>query len=242
MNNTTEQQLRRDLAAAHRLAVRDGLNEGTWNHLSVMCPGDSDLMLISPGYMHWSDVTASSLALVGSDGELVAGAHPPTQAGWIIHYPIHKACPQAVCVMHVHSPYITALSMCKGLRLDTQSSQQAAAFHDDIAYYEKYDGLLQSEDEGASMAAVLTDKRALIMRNHGAVVTGASIGQAYVDLYQLERACMYQILAATTGGPREEIPQQVAASISRKSRSGGNDKFFDGMRQFIENREPDYAS
>ena len=81
MRNTAEQETRRDLAAAHRLAVRDGLNEGTWNHLSAMSPDDPEIMLISPGYTHWSQVTANNLAAVGPDGEPVSGDSRPTRAG-----------------------------------------------------------------------------------------------------------------------------------------------------------------
>lgn len=242
MQNSLEQETRRDLAAAHRLAVRDGLNEGTWNHLSAMSPDDPDVMLISPAYTHWSQVTAGSLAAVDPDGEPVTGENRPTRAGWIIHFPVHQAQPSAQCLMHVHSPYITALSMKKDVRLDTCSSQQAAQFHDDVAYFEVYDGLLHNEDEGRRMADVMGDKRVLMMRNHGAMVAGSSVGGAYIDLYQLERACMYQLLAMTGGGELAQIPQDIAAAMSVQARDGHSEPHFGAMRRLLDAKEPDYVN
>lgn len=241
MQNSAEQETRRDLAAAHRLAVRDGLNEGTWNHMSAMSPDDPEIMLITPGFTHWSQVTAGNLAAVGPDGEPVSGQARPTRAGFIIHYPVHRAQPAAQCLMHVHSPYITALSMKKDVRLDTCSSQQAAQFHGDVAYYEVYDGLLDDEDEGRRMADVMGDRRVLMMRNHGAMVAGATVASAYVDLYQLERACMYQLLAMNGGGDMVHIPEDIAASMSAQARQGTSDPHFGAMRRLLDAKEPDYV-
>jgi ribulose-5-phosphate 4-epimerase/fuculose-1-phosphate aldolase len=221
MQNTGEQQARCDLAAAHRLAVRDGLNEGVWNHLSVVSPDDPDVMLITPGYTHWGLVKASNLAAIGPDGMPVeAGGPEPTVAGFIIHYPAHAAIPEAKCLMHVHSPYITALSMRKDVRLDTCSSQQAAQFHDDVAYFEVYDGLLDSEDEGKRMADTMGDKRALMMRNHGAMV-----------------------LATGDGHALNQIPDDMASGMADLARNHSRaDKFFRGMCDLLDAQEPDYVN
>ena len=241
MQNAGDTEARRDLAAAHRLAVRDGLNEGTWNHLSVMSPDEPGVMLITPGFTHWSQVTASNLAAVGPDGEPALGGDRPTRAGWIIHYPVHRAIPEAKCLMHVHSPHITALSMKRGVRLDTCSSQQAAQFHGDVAYYEVYDGILNDEDEGRRMADALAGNRVLMMRNHGAMVAGATVAGAYVDLYQLERACMYQLLAMNGGGELAHIPEDVATAMSAQARGGHSDPHFGAMRRLLDATEPNYA-
>jgi ribulose-5-phosphate 4-epimerase/fuculose-1-phosphate aldolase len=244
MNNTGEYEARCDLAAAHRLAVRDGLNEGVWNHLSVVSPDDPEVMLITPGYTHWSLVRAGNMAAIGRDGMPVGDSGTePTVAGFIIHYPAHQALPDAKCLMHVHSPYITALSMRKDVRLDTCSSQQAAQFHGDVAYYEIYDGLLDSEDEGKRMADTMAGKRVLMMRNHGAMVAGKTVADAYVALYQLERACMYQVLATGDGHALAQIPEEMASGMSDLARNHSRaDKFFRGMRELLDAQEPDYIN
>jgi ribulose-5-phosphate 4-epimerase/fuculose-1-phosphate aldolase len=238
---TPLQTIRDDLALAHRLAVHHGLNEGVWNHISAVSPDNADHILITPGHTHWSQVRASNLALVDQAGELLAGGRLPIRAGWIIHYPLHRARADAICAVHVHSPYITAMTIRKDTLFETRSSQQSARFHGDVAYYDEYDGLLDSEAEGERMAATLGDKRVLLLRNHGAIVVGTSVAAAYLDVYQLERACMYQLLATAGGGSMQLIPEQIAAGTAAGARQGINNEHFDGMRQWLKALEPDYA-
>lgn len=235
-------RIRKDLAAAHRLAVRDGLNEGTWNHFSYVSPDEPDKMLITPDRTHWRMVTASNLALLDKDGGLIEGIRPPRLAGWIIHAPVHRSRSDANCVMHVHSPYIVAMSIRTDISFDTQLSQQAAQFHDDVAYYDVYDGLLEAEEEGYRMADALGDKRILLLRNHGAMVVAPSISRAYLDLYQLERACMYQLLSGAANDNRvQRIPADVAAGMSAAVRAAPVDGDFDAMVEVLDALEPDYA-
>ena len=234
-------QARETLALAHRLATRHALNEGVWNHISLVSPEDPSQILISPGHMHWSQVRASNLPLLDSKGNLLKGDQPPIRSGWIIHYPVHQARPDAACVIHVHAPYVTAMSIRKDVQFETRSSQQSAQFHDDVAYFEEYDGILKDECEGERMAAALGDKRILLMRNHGALVVGPSVAAAYLDVYQLERACMYQLLALTGGGQIQLIPEDVAATTSQRAREVCYLEHFEGMRRWIKAIEPDYV-
>jgi ribulose-5-phosphate 4-epimerase/fuculose-1-phosphate aldolase len=240
LRNTAEYEARKDVAAAHRLAVHHGLNEGVWNHISLISPDDGDCFLISPGHTHWSQVRASSLALMNDAGEMLSGERPPIRAGWIIHYPVHKARPDARCVIHVHAPYITAMSIRKDMRFETRSSQQSARFHGDVAYYEVYDGVLDGEDEGERMAETLGDKRVLMLRNHGALIAAPTVAMAYLDVYQLERACMYQLLAVAGGGEMQLIPDDIAAEMGALAKQGRNNEHFEGMKRWVEAMEPDY--
>jgi ribulose-5-phosphate 4-epimerase/fuculose-1-phosphate aldolase len=240
--NSAEFEARKDVAAAHRLAVLHGINEGVWNHISLISPDDEDIMMISPGHTHWSQVRASNLALMNGEGELVGGEVPPIRAGWIIHHPVHRARPDARCVIHVHAPYITALSIRRDMLFEPRSSQQAARFHDDLVYYDVYDGVLASEDEGKRMAETLGSRRVLMLRNHGALIAADSVAKAYLDVYQLERACMYQLLATAGGGEMALIPEDIAAEMGELARRGQNLEHFEGMKRWVEAEQPDYAS
>ena len=91
------------------------------------------------------------------------------------------------------------------------------------------------------MAEVLGDKRILIMRNHGAMIVGETVARAYLDAYQLERACMYQLLAVAGGGEMQLIPKEVAAEMGRLARKGRNIEHFEGMKRLIVEKEPDFA-
>lgn len=242
MENTGETEARKDVAAAHRLAVFHGLNEGVWNHISMASPDNPDHMLITPGHTHWSQVTASNLALMDGEGNLLEGERPAIRAGWIIHRPVHRALPHATCVIHVHSPYITAMSIRNDVRLETRSSQQAAQFHNDVAYFETYDGVLEAEEEGERMVEAMGDNRVLMLRNHGAMVAGGSVGRAYLDVYQLERACMYQLLAMAGGGEMQLIPEDVAEESSRRARESLDHDHWGGFKRWVEEKEPDFAN
>ena len=241
MSDYSEFDARCDLAAAHRLAVYYALNEGSWNHMSLNHPGNPDLTLITPGYTHWSQVSAGNLALTTREGEFVSGVRPPIRAAAIIHHPVHLARPDIQCLIHVHTPHITALGMQKGVKLDSCGSQQAAQFHEDIAYYEVYDGVLIDPEEGARMCDALGDKRILMLRNHGVVVTGSSVAQAFLDLYQLERACQYQLLASAGGSALQRIPVENCVEMCRMAKAGNSDPHFAAMRRLLDAQEPDYA-
>ena len=242
--NNIDYQARCDLAAAHRLAVMDGLNEGSWNHFSLVSPSNPTHMMITPGDTHWSQVRASNLAIMGPQAEMVSGPRKPNDAAWIIHYPLHRARKDAKCVLHAHTPYATALSARKSARLDTRSSQAAASFHDDVAYFDLYDGILRAEEEGERMAETLGGKRVLMMRNHGVVVTGESVGHAYLSLYLLERACQFQLLATGNGGHElNQIPEEVAAHLGRENRKPpSGDRHFQGMKEVLAEKDPGYVN
>lgn len=238
MHYQTEHEARCDLAAAHRMAVMDGLNEGTWNHLSLMSPVEPEQMLISPGDTHWSMVKASNLTLMGPQAEIVSGPEP-NGAAWIIHYPIHRARPDALCLMHTHPPFATALGMRKDWKLDTRCCQAAALFHGDVAYFDLYDGVLREAEEGERMAEALGDKRVLMLRNHGVLTAAPTVAQAYMDLYLLERACMFHVHASGDGIELNQIPEEVASKMGEWGRSGRSGHF-EGMKQVVDANEPDY--
>ena len=238
MTYESEHEARCDLAAAHRMAVMDRLNEGTWNHFSLMSPVDAEQMLISPGDTHWSMVTASNLTLMGPQNNVISGPQP-NGAAWIIHYPVHRARPDALCIMHTHPPFATALGMREDWKLDTRCCQAAAFFHDDVAYFDTYDGELRDAEEGERMAETLGDKRVLMLRNHGVLTAAPTVAQAYMDLYLLERACMFQMHAAGDGVALNQIPEEVASKIGASGRRG-QVGHFNGMKQVIDAKEPDY--
>src|SRR3546814_3288387 len=103
-------QARIDLAAALRWAARLGLHEGICNHFSVTIPGRDDLFLVNAHGVHWSQVTASSLLLLDSQGAIVEGEGQVEETALYIHWRVHRAVPRARCVLHTHMPYATALT------------------------------------------------------------------------------------------------------------------------------------
>jgi ribulose-5-phosphate 4-epimerase/fuculose-1-phosphate aldolase len=204
---------RETLAAAHRIAVHDGLTEGTWNHFSYML--DERRMLITPADRHWSLITADSLAVVGEDEDPRARGLQ-FYIGYRIHLPVHQLRPDARCVMHLHSPYATALSVLDGEGLITMS-QSSVEFHGRVAYNDEFDLLVGPERQGTAIAEAMGDKDVLFLRGHGVVVAAATIERAYLDAYLLELACRTQVLAMSTGRPLRTFTEEQALRLVPQS-------------------------
>ena len=199
-----EREARVELAAAFRLAVMFDYHEGLSNHVSMLIPGREDRFLINPFGLHFSEVTASSLAVVDIDGNAISGTAPPTGVG--IHSPIHRLCSQARVVLHTHQPWSSALAMKDELEV-VPISQTSLQFVGRIAYDEEYHGLADL-NEGERLAKVLGTSEVMLMRHHGVLVAGAELASAFDDLFMLEKAAQLQVL--TSGlGPLTPIAPQV---------------------------------
>lgn len=226
---------KRDLAIAHRIFAFENMHEGTWNHLSVLVPDDATKILVTPGNRHFSDIHAQDLLTMDKEGVVVEGASEPNSAAWCLHYPIHEARSDAVCIIHLHSTYSTALMMQKDKVLDERSSQAAAVLYNQIAYYDVYDGVLSEPEEGAAMAAVLGNKTVLALRNHGFITVGDTVGKAVDRAYTFERACQLQLLAESSGNQLCQIPQNMIEDICAEENKDLGD-YFVGMSSYIEKR------
>ena len=234
-------QARIDLAAALRLAVRFGLNEGIDNHFTVMLPGAGDRFLLHPFGFHWSELTASDLIVVDYDGRTVEGEGEAESTAFHIHSRIHKSSPRAGCVLHTHMSYATALTMVEGGRLEP-AHQNALRFYDDVAYDDTFNGLVFDVDEGDRLARCLAEKRVLFCGNHGVVVIGRTVAEAFDDLYFLERACQVQILAMSTGRPLRTVKDEVAkATFGNCDMGPYAHQHFAALKRLLDRDEPDYA-
>lgn len=243
------QELRCDLAAALRWAVRLGLNEGVDNHFSLAVPDDDGVVrgnrfLINPFAWHWSEITASSLVLCDDAGNVLEGDNTVEKTAFFIHSRIHVNVPNAKAVLHTHMPYATALTLIEGGRLE-MCEQNALAFDGRIAYDDEYDGLALDCDEGDRLAAKIGNRAVLFMASHGIVVTGSDVGEAFSDLYYLERAAMFQVLARSTGGTlrtisegvRERARQQFASERPKVA-----DRHFGALKRILDREEPEYRA
>ena len=204
-------QARVDLAAAFRLAVRNGFHEGICNHFTLMVPGTEDRFLLNPYGLHWSEVTASNLLVVDVDGKVIEGDGIAEDTAFYIHSRIHLQAPDAACVLHTHQPYATALTQVHGGRLEP-TIQSAIRFYGRVAYDDDFNGVVLATDEGDRIAGALGDKTVLFLRGHGVIVVGGTVAEAFQSLYYLERACQAQVLAMSTGKPLLRIGDNVAAS------------------------------
>jgi len=210
-------QAKTDLAAALRFAAQFGLNEGVCNHFSLAAPGKdgTDTFLINPQGLHWADISPSDMVTVDVDGNKLDGIHNVEPTAFFIHSRIHRSKANARCIMHTHMPYATALTVVTGGRLEWVS-QNSLRFYDRVAYDSEYGGLALDDREGDRICSKLAGADVLFMANHGVLICAESVAYAFDDLYYLERACMVQVLAQSTGMPLREIAPEVAALTAQQ--------------------------
>jgi ribulose-5-phosphate 4-epimerase/fuculose-1-phosphate aldolase len=245
-DGAVEWQARIDLAAAHRLAVMHGLNEGIFNHLTFRVPGKNDRYLQIPFGTHWSEVNASCFMEVGFDGTLLSGSGEIEDTAYAIHAPIHRMLPGAAAVFHTHMPFASALARLEDPRiLPIGQTELSIELH--TVYDADYCGLVFDATEGERYARMLGSKTILMMANHGVLVTGNTVAEAYDRLYYVERAAQVQLYAMWTGRPLKQLPPKVIEATQREFRNyrqyGGKpncEHHFAALKRILDRREPDY--
>lgn len=237
-DNSILTQARIDLTVALRWAARLGLNEGICNHFSLAVPGTHDRFLINPQGFHWSEITPDDLVLTDAEGNVIAGKHNVEATAFFIHGRIHLGKPNARCVLHTHMPYATALTSMDGGRLEW-TTQNALRFYGRVAYDECYNGLVLDAEEGDRICAQLGNADVLFLANHGVIVCGDSVARAFDELYYLERACLVQVLAQSTGKPLKLVSDAVAAMTGKQI---AEDKqyllHFEALKRMLDRDEP----
>ena len=242
VSSATDNAARIDLAAAFRLAVRMDLHEGVCNHFTLMLP-DGKRFLLNPYGLHWSEVTASNLLALDASGRILEGEGEFEKTAFYIHSRIHLANPRATCVLHTHMPYATALTLLEGGRLE-MVEQNALRFHNDVAYDDIYNGLVVGNAEGDRLARAMGDKRVMFLANHGVIVVGPSVAEAFDAMYYLERACRLQVLARSMGGKLRPVRPEVVETAYRMMLADAPKyagAHFDALKRILEHEEPAYS-
>ena len=235
-----EQKL--ELATAFRAASLYGFNEGIDNHFSALVDGTDDRFLLNPYGPDWSELSAHDLLTIDLEGELVSGIGHWERTAFIIHRAVHRERTDARCVFHTHMPYATALSMTEA-GLQTRASQNAMLFHDRVARL-AYAGLADADEEGARIADAVASGISLVMLdNHGVLVIGSSVPDAWQKLYFLERACQVQVLAQSTGSPLILAPIPVAERTAQQwSTMCGAETQFAAIRRAVDRLGPGWEA
>ena len=197
-----EWDLRVELAAAYRLAAMNGWVDGVATHISARIQGRDDF-LINPFGLLFQEVTASNLVKVDGDGDIVEETeHSINPAGFIIHSAVHEARPDVGCVMHLHTDEGVAVAALEdGLMPLTQS---AMLICDQVAYHE-YEGVSVDIEERQRLGEHLGERNFLILRNHGLLTAGATVGHAFCRMAALQKACRVQVMTLAMGQPIRSI-------------------------------------
>jgi ribulose-5-phosphate 4-epimerase/fuculose-1-phosphate aldolase len=220
-----EWAIRVDLAAAYRLVALYGWDDLIFTHLSARVPSPEHYFLINPYHLMFEEMTASSLVKIDREGQPVGVPAMVNAAGFVIHSAIHMAREDAKAVLHLHTPYGQAISAMEfGLLPHTQTGMIAGH---DLAYHD-YEGIATDVEERERLVADLGMRNAMILRNHGTLTVGETIGHAFLRMYFLERACEAQVHMLAAGrehlnNPPQGTPEKVAVQTAPPITQAGAD-------------------
>jgi ribulose-5-phosphate 4-epimerase/fuculose-1-phosphate aldolase len=208
-----EKRLRIDLAALYRIVALFGWDDLLATHLSARLPGPQHHFLINPLGLLFDEITATSLVKVDLDGNVLeqrpVAINP---AGFTIHSAVHAARPDAQCVIHLHTVAgVAVASQARGL---LPINQTAMLLNGGLAYHD-FEGIALNLDERTRLVTDLGEKKAMILRNHGTLAVGSSVGDAFQTMYFLERACAIQV-AALSGNAGVIVPSQAIQDLVTK--------------------------
>ena len=215
-----EWQARLDLAACYRAADLFGFSDIIWNHITSKVPGTEYFLINRFGY-RFDEVTASNLVTIDQDGNTInpgsgEGEIDVNVTGFVIHGAVHRARDDIQCVMHSHSDGGMAVSALKDGLVPMQID--GMAFYNRVAYHD-FEGQSDDAAECGRIAASLGDHPVMILRNHGLLTCGRTVGEAFIRMYYLERACSVQLQVMATGReielPSAEICERTAEQLSR---------------------------
>ena len=228
-------QKRVDLAAAFQWTARLNMHEAVANHFSLIVNEKEKTFLINPNQKHFSNIKASDLLELNWDNRSVLNQpDAPDATAWGLHSSIHKYCKHAICALHIHSTYATVLASLADSKL-LPVDQNSAMFFNRYVIDEGYGGLA-FESEGKRCANLMSD--------HGILVIGNSVADAFDRMYYFERACKTYILALQTGKPLRVISDAIAEKVACQidNFSGDDSNHFNEIKLILDKQGSDYAS
>jgi ribulose-5-phosphate 4-epimerase/fuculose-1-phosphate aldolase len=240
----SEWQARVQLAAAYRIFDHMGWSELIYNHISLRVPQEDDHFLINPFGLHYREVTASNLVKVNGQGEIVGHSDwPINPAGFTFHGAIHTTLPDAHCVMHVHTtPTLAVCCLDEGLSF---TNFYAAQLYGKIAYHD-FEGITVHRDEGQRILASSHGQPVLLLRNHGPVVMGQTLAQAFSLMWLVNRACEVQVASQGLGRlrpiPVPVLEKCVRDSLNFNPKFGAGQDAFAALQRLIDQQDPSYRT
>ena len=213
-----EWETRVQLAACYRLVARYRMTDLIYTHISARVPGMEDQFLLNPYGLMFDEITASSLVKIDLEGRQIEDEpYGVNAAGFTIHSAVHAARPDVGCVIHLHTEAGMALSM---LDCGLRPLSQTAMFLDGQIAFHDYEGVALDLGERERLVRDLGDKPAMILRNHGTLVAGRTIGHAYVTMFLLEKAARAQLQAMACNSRLVEAAPKAVGITAQFGKSG----------------------
>lgn len=249
MLQKTPDPVRVELAAAYRLIAGFGMDDSIFTHISAKLPdsGEDHRFLLNPYGQRFDEVTAGNLVTIDIEGTVLDDplGKGVNKAGFVIHSAVHAARPDVACVLHTHTVAGVAVASLKGGLLPL--NQWSAPFFNRLAYHD-YEGVAVNLEERARLVADLGSRNAMILRNHGLLTCGATVGEAFRTMMDLERACRAQVAIMSTGAEMNILSDELAEFTARQEEgwaekhraSGSSDAEWDAYLRHCKARWPEF--
>jgi len=244
-SNIDHWQERVDMAAAFRWTERLNMHEAVANHFSLAVNEDGTQFLMNPNQKHFSRIRASDLLFLdANDPTTMDRPDAPDPSAWGLHGSVHRACPHARCLMHVHSIHATVLAALADSNMPP-IDQNTATFYNRYVIDEEFGGLA-FEGEGTRCAKMLTDpsKKVMIMGNHGVLVIGDSVADTFNRMYYFERAAETYIRALQTQLPLRVLSDEIAEKTARELEEYPEqaERHLDELKAILDDEGSNYAT
>jgi L-fuculose-phosphate aldolase len=200
----THDDIKQKLILAGKVLVAEGQDDFTRGHISMRLPDNPSLFFMKPHSVGLDELTMENILTIDLEGNVVAGK-ARRHSEVFIHSEILKARADVNSVIHTHPPYAVALSA-TGRPLKCYS-QPSALFWGELGVYGDSIALIRTHAMGARVAAALGPHRAVLLKNHGVAVVGASIEEAVINVIMLENAARVQMIVEAAGDPAPEFPR-----------------------------------
>ncbi|HJD43652.1 MAG TPA: class II aldolase/adducin family protein [Candidatus Paenalcaligenes intestinipullorum] len=238
-----EWQARVDLAACYRMAALHEWDDHIYTHISLRVPDRQDAYLMNAFGFRFEEITASNLLLVNTQGEVIDDTgRKGNPTGFAIHSAVHSARADAQCVIHLHNDAIIAASALPHGLLPL--SQHAMRFWNDIGYHD-YEGLALNAHEQERLLAAMGSKQAMFLRNHGSLTCGRTVGEAYITMFDLDKACRIQLTAMAASEalrtPTQDVVNHTQALLAPDDTPSGELEWAAILRKLLR-EQPDFAS
>ena len=198
----THDEIKEAMVWAGKVLVAEGQDDFTRGHISVRLPDDPARFFMKPHSVGLDELTPDAILTVDLDGNVVAGSGR-RHSEVFIHSEIYRQRSDVQCVAHTHPTYCVALSATgRPLRC---YSQPAALFYEALGVYTDTINLIRTQAMGAGVAKALGPHRAVLLKNHGVAVAGASLAETVVGTIMLENAARVQMIAEAAGEPAAEF-------------------------------------
>lgn len=245
VDNMQQDKNRTNLAAAFRWAARYNWHEGIANHFSLATNPEGTRFLINPNAVHFNNIKASDLIEVdANDPTTLERPDAPAPTAWGLHGAIHRALPWARCALHLHPKYSTVLASLADSALPP-IDQNAAMFYERVLIDEGYSGLA-FEEESERICKQFSDpqKKVMIMGNHGIMVVGPSVSDAFNTLYYFERAAENYITALSTGQSLRVLSHNIAMKTAEEMNTQDHltDAHLNQLKLILDTEGSDYAA